>query len=175
MTRVARSDAEIRLIKNHLCDVIASGVTPLRAHDDMGLSYSTTRFWRKADPTFDQAYTAAVEALTDRKADELLTVHEDVDDPKQAKVASDNLKWWLERRNSKEFGPKVQPADSQPQLLGILQAAVQRLIEAVPAGSPRQEPLAINCEPAPRAAIAPMPLIADARVMGDDPVEAHRP
>src|SRR5262245_17733727 len=90
--------------------------------------------------------------------------HEEIDDPKVQKNVADNRRWYAERRNAEMFGPRALKDDSQPQLIGILQAAVNRLIEAVPPAAPM--PLMVEGR---------AELVEAKRFGEDDPAEAHRP
>jgi hypothetical protein len=122
----------------------------------LGVSYSLMRNWAREDPDFDQRMKDAVEDLTEHEADRLKDLHTDVPDAKTCKVASDNLKTWLELRNPK-MRPRAPLEESNHQLADILRAAVNRLID-------RTVPLqAIDVE-AKRIAFR-----------GDDPEETHRP
>ena len=120
---------EVAFFKDELVERIAGGSTQSQAATSLGLHWSTVKAWRTADPVFDELLKAAIEYLTEMKADSLTTIHEDLLDTKVARLASDNLKTWLGWRN-KAFAPK-QPEDNgnSAQLADIIRGALNRLIE----------------------------------------------
>jgi hypothetical protein len=143
--RLKLSDSTLAFYKLHLLDLIEMGKPWTKAAREMNLSPSTVQYWQRTDVEFGQRFKEAVALCTEVRADSALTLHEDIADAKVAKVASDNLWRWLAARNPKTFGAKIEVNESQPQLLNILQAAVSRLIEQVPA--------------------LPKPLVTDARAL----------
>jgi hypothetical protein len=140
--------------------------------------------WRRHDAEFGERFKTAQQLCAEVHADAALTLHADIPDPKVAKVASDNLWRWLAARSPETFGQRPAPPSDQPQLIAILQAAVNRLIEAVPPAAPqalpavdaqaqmiestRQEPPSINSS-ARRADVI------EARRFSAGPQEDHRP
>jgi hypothetical protein len=123
-----RSPEEIAVIKAHLCDVIADGTLMTVACQELGVSYRELYRWKREDPEFRSNLEDANEWLTERKADELATIHETVLDAKRAQVAVNSLKWWLAKRNPRTFGDKIETTDDQPHLISILNAAIERAL-----------------------------------------------
>lgn len=123
-------------------DWIGQGHVPTMACDDMGVSYST---FTTLTATYSQLRTLRQEAedrCYDILADKLLTIHEDVTDPKMANVASGNVKWLLERRRARQYGTKSTlevNITADREVLDALQAAKARAqgqISAPAADSP---------------------------------------
>ena len=156
-------DIEIlnRIRRNLLIDRIASGVPATIAAREMGLDYQWVNNSCR-DPAFKARYDEACDACFQIVADRMTVLHEEIIDPKTAKNVGDNLKWWLSKRKPREFGDKLIVDDgAQPKLLDILQAAVNRLIEAVPVAA---QPLTAETVPVPRVSFR-----------GDDPRDEQRP
>lgn len=87
-------------------DRVSRGVVPTTACDDLNVSYTTFCAYTKRFPQLAQMRQEAEDRCYDTLADKLLTVHEDIEDPKMAGVASSNVKWLLERRRSAAYGSK---------------------------------------------------------------------
>jgi hypothetical protein len=161
MTKPNHDDQERRILQNLLLWRIGEHVVTVSdALAEMKLSWQQLSAWTRSDPQFAQDLKTAKEALYERLADSLLHLHEDHLDSRTARNVADNIKWTLERRDSAKFG-KVVTDDAQPQLIGILQAAVQRLIEQVPVA------------PAPLTVVEPAKRVTFRS--DDDPSDTHRP
>jgi hypothetical protein len=151
---------DIAFMKRELPRLVGEEFLVVRdALKKLGISYSLMRNWAREDPEFDQRMKHAVEDLTEHECDRLKEMHGEIPDAKLAKVASDNLKTWLELRNPK-MRPRAPLEESNHQLADILRAAVNRLIDRT---VPAQQLEAINVE-AKRVTFR-----------GDGPQETHRP
>lgn len=85
---------------------ISKGNVPTTACDDMGLSYSTFCTFTAKYNQLRAMREEAEDRCYDTLADKLLTIHEDVSDPKMASVVSSNTKWLLERRRQRAYGAR---------------------------------------------------------------------
>lgn len=99
------------LIMNAI-DLISQGYTETRACDDVRLSVSTFKHYIKANDELQDLYTEAVQRGSDAMADALLAPDNHHlyghGDSKMAKVQSDNLKWFLSKRDPKRFGDRIE-------------------------------------------------------------------
>lgn len=91
---------------------ITDGVTETSACDELGLSISTFKLYINRDPELQDLYAEALQRGYDALADALLNPMNHAlyghSDPKMAKVQSDNIKWFLEKRDAKRFGQRVE-------------------------------------------------------------------
>jgi hypothetical protein len=123
------SDADQAEIKACLVHAVAQERKTLtEAVRELCVGWTTIFRWRRDDPQFEADMRLALEALTEQEADRLKDLHSEIVDPKTAKVASDNLRWWLEQRNAK-FKPKSPAEESNTQLADIIRGALNRLID----------------------------------------------
>jgi hypothetical protein len=90
----------------NVLDHVSKGNVPTKACDDLGVSYTTFCRLTATYPQLRHMREEAEDRCYDTLADRLLTIHEDIEDPKMANVASANVKWLLERRRSKAYGAK---------------------------------------------------------------------
>lgn len=118
-------------------DYISQGVTPTRACDKAG----TTTYWLKRAMEQDDVLQAlAVEAFErghDTLADILLHIDTDQEygssDPKIMTVKSNNIKWYLSRRDQARYGEKVVVENritADKAIVEALSRGKQRVIEA---------------------------------------------
>jgi transposase-like protein len=142
-------ESEVEYAKAELLRLVAeTGTTVKDALQLLGITRDRLRRWRKDDPAYDQRFREAVEDLTEHEADRLKDIHTEIPDPKVAKVASDNLQWWLEQRNPR-MRPRAPLDEGNVQLTDILRSAVTRLIEMT--APPQQAPvLDVKVEPVNR-------------------------
>lgn len=108
---------------------VAAGHVPTQACDDVGLSYQTFCTYTAKYPQLRAMRDEAEDRCYDVLADRLLTIHEDIADPKMANVASSNTKWLLERRRSRAYGAKSTlevNITADREVLDALQAAKAR-------------------------------------------------
>ena len=123
-----RTEEEIAFLKAELCGRVADGSFMTDACKDLGIKHTDLADWKKTDALFRDGLQVAVDHLTEVKADELVTIHERIADPKRANVASGNLKWRLAKLNPAVFGEKAERPEDQPELLIVLKAAIARTI-----------------------------------------------
>lgn len=93
-------------------DDIAGGMTETRACDQHRLSVSTFKKYINESAELQDMYAEALQRGYDALADALLDPQGHMlyghSDSKMAKVQSDNIKWFLEKRDAKRFGQRVQ-------------------------------------------------------------------
>ena len=93
-------------------DNIAGGITETCACDELRLSISTFKHYINNSDELQEMYVEALQRGYDAMADALLNPDNHAlyghSDSKMAKVQSDNLKWFLEKRDAKRFGQRVQ-------------------------------------------------------------------
>ncbi|RTL04981.1 hypothetical protein EKK58_09245 [Candidatus Dependentiae bacterium] len=121
-------------------ELIAQGRTKTYACDEVGI---TVTVFDNTVKQYTELQELLVEAETrgyDTMADMLLTIDSRGiyahSDPKMAKVISDNIKWLLERRKSKQYGQRVQVEHNI--------TADRAIINALSAGRRRVEEAARN-------------------------------
>jgi hypothetical protein len=101
-----RAEAETRFLKDRLIEHLEAGERPTHAAANIGVAYTTVQSWCRADPAFKTEFDEAVSALTHMELDRLADLHQEILDPKVAMVAGKHITSWIEKRNSKEFGPR---------------------------------------------------------------------
>lgn len=92
---------------------ISQGRTPTKACDAANISYEMFDKYTTNDPALQALREAAERRGYDTMADLLLSLREPTNpyfttDPKEQKVISDNIKWLLARRRSKDYGDRVE-------------------------------------------------------------------
>lgn len=122
-----RTTEEIAFLKAELCDRVATGTLTTQAMAALQISFKELKRWRQEDPAFGEALVDAQDHLTEVKADELVTMHDTVLDPKRAHVASTNLRWWLAKRRPDVFGERVPIDDDRGDLTEIIRKAIARI------------------------------------------------
>lgn len=73
----------------------------------MSINPAALAYVRKKDSKFNDEITYVQNVLIDMKVDELLTIHESIENPIMAKVVSDNIKWTASKRAKDKYGDKV--------------------------------------------------------------------
>jgi hypothetical protein len=95
----------------HALDLISQGETPTKAYDQAFVSKSVVEKYIASDPALQQLAIDAHSRGFDTLADVLLDIDTDprygASDPKIMKVKSDNIKWYLTKRDSQRYGEKV--------------------------------------------------------------------
>jgi hypothetical protein len=143
--------------------IAEQGMPAAIACREVGITYMDCMNWTRSDPVFEQAYKEAMDTCYQKMADRLLTLHEEGHDPKTAKNIADNIRWWLSRRKPGEFGDKLVVQDERPDLVRILQAGIERLIDVA-----AQQPLKV-------IEVEAKPVTRIRRFSEADPEERHRP
>lgn len=108
---------------------VSQGIVPTEACDELGLSYQTFCTFTARYPQLRAMRDEAEDRCYDVLADRLLTIHEQVTDPKMATVVSSNTKWLLERRRARQYGAKSTlevNITADREVLDALQAAKAR-------------------------------------------------
>lgn len=92
-------------------DRMTDGMSETAACDDANITIGTFKNYIKNSRELQELYEEADQRGGDAMADALLTIdNHDVygqSDPKMAKVISDNIKWYLEKRKSRKYGAKI--------------------------------------------------------------------
>jgi hypothetical protein len=93
-------------------DLISSGHTESTACDESNVGLNTFKNYIKNNPQLQDMYAEALQRGYDALADALLSPDNHhlygQSDAKMAKVVSDNIKWFLERKDSKRYGQRVE-------------------------------------------------------------------
>lgn len=123
-------------------ELISQGDTETKACDLAGIAYRTLKLRVAADKELQIMYEEALHRGADAMADALLDpfAHKryGFTDPKQAKVMSDNIKWYLGKRFHKIYGEKLEIKQETTVTFAItdaLERARQRSQEALPPAS----------------------------------------
>ncbi len=92
-------------------DLISQGHTPTKACDATGITVATLKKHCDSEPLFTELWQDAQARGHDSMADALLSIdNHDLygsSDPKIMKVMSENIKWYLSRKNPQQYGEKV--------------------------------------------------------------------
>ena len=93
-------------------DFIGQGVTPTKACDQAGIGIQTVRKYINNDPVLQEFAEEATQRGYDTMADALLHINDahslyGTTDPKEQKIISDNIKWYLARKHPTVYGDKV--------------------------------------------------------------------
>lgn len=95
----------------HIIDQISQGHTRTGACDSNGIRIPLFEQYVKNDPQLTELLMEAETRGYDAMADALLRIDNHgiygCSDPKMAKVISDNIKWLLSKRKSKEYGERI--------------------------------------------------------------------
>lgn len=95
----------------HALDLISQGKTETVACDEARITKDTLMLYTSKDVDLAAMMYNARARGFDTLADVLLHIDTDVEygssDPKVMKVISDNIKWYLSRKDSKRYGDKV--------------------------------------------------------------------
>lgn len=121
-------------------DLISQGYTPTKACDQARIS----TYWLKRaiadDALLSELAADAFERGYDTLADALLHIDTDAtygtSDPKKMKIISDNIKWYLEKRDNRRYGQKVlieNKITADRAIVDALARGKQRAIEATTA------------------------------------------
>lgn len=119
-------------------DLISQGETPTKACDKAGVSTATLRKYCLQDPVLKELSDEAHQRGHDTMADVLL--HIDTDDrygstnPQVMRVISDNIKWYLSRKNPQQYGEKVtieNKITADKAIVEALSRGKQRALEGV--------------------------------------------
>lgn len=93
-------------------DKITEGMTETRACDEVRLNPAVFKNYIQKSAELQDMYAEAMQRGHDAMADALLNPDNHAlyghSDSKMAKVQSDNIKWFLEKRDAKRFGQRVQ-------------------------------------------------------------------
>lgn len=93
-------------------DLLSQGYTLTRACKDVGMSVMLFNRTVKKDNQLAELFGEASQVGYDNMADALLSMSTmiarfDVKDEKELKIMSENIKWYLSKRDQKRFGDKV--------------------------------------------------------------------
>lgn len=118
-------------------EYISTGYTETRACDYAGVSISTFKNYIKGSDELQALYDEAMQRGYDAMAEALLEPDNHLiyghSDPKMAKVQSDNIKFFLERRDAKRYGQRVEVnhhITADKAITQALNAAKQRMLPA---------------------------------------------
>lgn len=93
-------------------ELISQGYTETAACDDLRLPLATFRYYINNTDGLQDMYSDAMQRGYDAMAEALLRPDNHHlyghSDAKMAKVQSDNIKWFLEKRKPKEYGQRVE-------------------------------------------------------------------
>lgn len=91
---------------------ISQGLSPTAACDEANISIATFEAYLKREPSLYDLYVDAERRGYDALADALLRPgnHKTYGEtnPQMAKVVSDNIKWYLSKKDQKRFGEKIE-------------------------------------------------------------------
>lgn len=92
-------------------DLISEGRTITRACDEANIRVAAFKQYVKNVPELSELFTEAEQRGYDAMAEALVDIDNHAihgqSDPKMAKVISDNIKWLLSKRRSKEYGERI--------------------------------------------------------------------
>lgn len=74
---------------------------------EIGISLRAMDKLRKTDALFSQTFNRARETGIEALADELIDIHEKIENPIAARLASENYRWLLSKRIPKVYGDKI--------------------------------------------------------------------
>ena len=113
-------------------DLIGQGYTQTRACDLAGITVVTFRKYVKAAPELQDIFDDAEQRGHDALADVLLDIRENdiygTTDPKEQRVISDNIKWFLARKRPSQYGDRLM-VDHKVTLDRVIVDALQRGME----------------------------------------------
>lgn len=93
-------------------ELISQGQVVTRSCDQAGIALATFEAYIARDPELQQLRAEAERRGHDALADALINIDNHRihghSDPKMAKVVSDNIKWFLSKKDQKRFGDKVE-------------------------------------------------------------------
>jgi hypothetical protein len=121
--------ADIAVDALAIATMVAQGRTLTQACRKHGVETFTVLGWRKKYPEIDATFAQATEYWSHAKADELMDLPDRGLNPAVMRTHSENIKWLLGNRNSKDYGSK--PA-SENQVQGALVDALQQAIQRIP-------------------------------------------
>jgi hypothetical protein len=90
-----------------ICDLLSEGKTQSEIHRELGIDVKKLWRMRASKPAFASEFMRAWEQGADALGESLLTLHERITDAKMANVASNNLKFYLERRHRRLYGASI--------------------------------------------------------------------
>lgn len=95
----------------HALELLSQGRTKTRACDEANITLATFESYVKNIPELTEMFTEAEQRSYDAMAEALVDIDNHAihgqSDPKMAKVISDNIKWLLSKRRSKEYGERI--------------------------------------------------------------------
>lgn len=95
----------------HVLDLISQGKTPTKACDEAGITTGTLKRWINSSSELGTLAEEAFQRGYDTLADALLHIqnHEEYgsSDHHIMKVMSDNIKWYISRKNPSQYGDKL--------------------------------------------------------------------
>lgn len=78
-----------------------AGDTIQQACAAAGIKGEVLARWRNENQSYSERFAQALDYYHDRRADSLLTAHDDIPDPQRARLYSDNVKWLLSKRDKR--------------------------------------------------------------------------
>ena len=122
----------------HALDLISQGKTETVACDEARISKDTLELYTARDPNLADMATNARARGFDTLADILLHIDTDLEygssDPKVMKVLSDNIKWYLSRKNAPKYGDRLTVENiitADKTIVEALSRGKQRALEGV--------------------------------------------
>jgi len=113
-------------------DLIGQGYTQTRACDMAKLTVQTFRKYIKAAPELQDIFDDAEQRGHDALADVLLEIRDHhyygTTDPKEQRIISDNIKWFLARKRPSQYGDRLM-VDHKVTLDRVIVDALQRGME----------------------------------------------
>lgn len=120
---------ELTPAERAICDLFAEGRTYVDVYRETGATSRDIWNMTKAKPAFGQAIDDARMRGADALGDRLLHIHDEILDAKRATVASNNLKFYLERRFRRVWGQSIDVVvEHKVDLAGALAAAKARVL-----------------------------------------------
>jgi hypothetical protein len=91
-----------------VCERLAEGMLITAIAVELGFAPSTLLEWRERYPDYAAAYARAEQIGFDRLAEKLLSIPKQDGDVQRQRLESDNIKWFLGKRNPRIYGDKLE-------------------------------------------------------------------
>lgn len=99
----------------------------VRACAIAGVELGYHGLWLKSDPDYRYVITLHEEWHTHAMAESLLSIHDLFGDAKMATMASANIKWYVARKNAKDYGDGGKEDKDTSALVDVLREAIARI------------------------------------------------
>ena len=128
----SRTAEDVRRLKDAIVSMVTGGTGISASQRKLGIDSREMVDWQVEDIEFADRVAKARECFADHLSESLLHMHETIEDPRMARVASDNARWYLERRHRKMFGASVDVnVNTQISVTSALAEARSRLVRPI--------------------------------------------